>query len=93
MRALASSTLTSRGRLTLPKAVRRALGVKAGDSLAWELDDQGRLTVKAGRPHTLADTRAAVAAAGPAKKPASPPTVADMKAGIAAAIRRKHAGG
>ena len=34
------STLTARGQLTVPKAVRDALGLKRGDVLSWELDDQ-----------------------------------------------------
>lgn len=33
--------VTSKGQLTIPKEVRRALGVKAGDSLIFDLDDGG----------------------------------------------------
>ena len=34
------STLTAEGQVTVPKAVRDALGRKRGDVLSWELDDQ-----------------------------------------------------
>ena len=94
MKVLAESTLTSKEQLTLPRAIRRLLDVRAGDSLVWGLDDHGHVTVEAGRPHTLADVRAAVAAAaaaGPVPPPSAPVTPAKMKAGIAAAMRRKHA--
>lgn len=92
MKILAESSLTTKEQLTLPLAIRRLLGVKAGDSLVWGLDDQGHVTVEAGRPHTLEDVRAAVAAARPGVPAFKPVTVERMKAGIAAAIRRKHAG-
>ena len=32
--------LTAKGQVTVPKAVRDALGLKRGDVLSWELDDQ-----------------------------------------------------
>ena len=34
------ATLTAKGQVTVPKAVRDALGLKHGDVLSWELDDQ-----------------------------------------------------
>ena len=34
------SILTAKGQVTVPKAVRDALGLKRGDVLSWELDDQ-----------------------------------------------------
>jgi bifunctional DNA-binding transcriptional regulator/antitoxin component of YhaV-PrlF toxin-antitoxin module len=91
MKIISVSTLSSKEQLTLPQAVRRLLGVKAGDSLAWGLDDEGRVMVEAGRPHSLADVRAAIAAARPRAPRVAPATIADMKAGIVAAIKRKHA--
>lgn len=92
MKIVAESSLTSKEQLTLPLSIRRHLGVKAGDSIVWGLDDQGQVIVEAGRPHTLADIRAAVAAARPEVLRSRPATVEGMKAGIATAIRRKHAG-
>lgn len=92
MKFLAESSLTSKEQLTLPLAIRRLLGVKAGDSLVWGLDNQGHVIVEAGRPNTLEDVRAAVAAARPEVPAVKRVTVRGMKAGIVAAMRRKHAG-
>ena len=33
------SRITSKAQVTLPKAVRAALGLKSGDSVAWEIED------------------------------------------------------
>lgn len=97
MKILAESTLTSKEQLTVPKVVRRLLGLHAGDSLVWSLDAEGRLVVSGGRQNTLQDIRAAVAAAekagdtsGVKSKTPARVTIEDMKAGIARAIRNKH---
>ena len=92
MKILAESTLTSKEQLTVPKIVRQLLDIHAGDSLVWSLDEQGQLVVSGGRPNSLADIRAAVAAAGPMRTPKSV-SVEDMNSGVAAAMRRKHGRG
>ena len=89
MKILAESTLTSKEQLTVPKVVRQLLDVHAGDNLVWSLDQQGQLVVSGGRPNSLADIRAAVAAAG-SMHSRKAVTAEDMKSGIAAAMRRKH---
>lgn len=89
MKILAESTLTGKEQLTVPKVVRQLLGVHAGDSLVWSLDEQGRLVVSGGKSYTPASIRAAVAAVGPLRTPKGI-TVEDMKAGIAGAMRSKH---
>ena len=89
MKILAESTLTNKEQLTVPKVVLQLLDVHAGDILVWSLDEQGQLVVSGGRPNSLADIRAAVAAAGPIRTPKGV-TVEDMKSGIAAMVRRKH---
>jgi bifunctional DNA-binding transcriptional regulator/antitoxin component of YhaV-PrlF toxin-antitoxin module len=92
VKILAESTLTSKEQLTVPKVVRQLLDIHAGDSLVWSLDEQGQLVVSGGRPNSLADIRAAVAAAGPIHEPKRV-TVEDMNSGVAAAMRRKHGRG
>ena len=92
MKILAESTLTSKEQLTVPKVVRQLLDVHAGDSLVWSLDERGQLVVSGGHSQSLADIRAAVAAAGRLNTRKGV-TVGDMKSGIAAAMRRKHGRG
>ena len=40
------ATLTAKGQVTVPKAVRGALGLRQGDQLSWELED-GSVRVRA----------------------------------------------
>jgi len=42
---MATSTLTSKGQVTIPKEIRERLGLKEGDRLAIELDEQGRVVL------------------------------------------------
>lgn len=42
---MATSTLTSKGQVTIPKEIRRQLGLRAGDRLDFSLDSNGRLSV------------------------------------------------
>lgn len=35
------ATITSKGQVTIPKAIREALALKQGDQLRWDLDDGG----------------------------------------------------
>jgi AbrB family looped-hinge helix DNA binding protein len=39
------SSLTSKCQVTIPKDIRDALGLKAGDAVEFELDDLGRATI------------------------------------------------
>ena len=47
------ATLTAKGQVTIPKAVREALGLQKGDQLSWELED-GSVRVRAVTPLDLA---------------------------------------
>lgn len=93
MRTVAETRITSKQQLTLPQPIRRLLGVGAGDSLLWRLDNAGNIVVEPGRRHTLADIRDAVKAAGPTPGRTTPATVEEMKAGVLEKARRKHARG
>jgi AbrB family looped-hinge helix DNA binding protein len=44
-----SATLTSKGQLTLPKAIRDRLRVDAGDTVDFVIDANGGVQVRAGR--------------------------------------------
>jgi AbrB family looped-hinge helix DNA binding protein len=44
-----TSTVTSKGQVTLPKKVREALRVKPGDQVDFVLDPKGEVRVRAGR--------------------------------------------
>ncbi len=43
------ATLTAKGQVTVPKAVRDALGLQKGDQLSWELEE-GSVRVRAIAP-------------------------------------------
>jgi antitoxin PrlF len=45
--------ITSKGQTTIPKAVRSALQAGPGDLLAWDLGEDGRVTVRRVRPLDL----------------------------------------
>jgi AbrB family looped-hinge helix DNA binding protein len=47
------ATLTSKGRVTIPKEVRRRLDLKQGDELIFHFDERGRLTVEPAKPDRL----------------------------------------
>ena len=42
---MAASTLTSKGQITLPKALRDRLGVREGDRVVFHVDEQGRVVL------------------------------------------------
>lgn len=48
--------VTSKGQLTIPKEVRRVLGVREGDSLIFDVDDGEEVRVRVARkPASFAD--------------------------------------
>ena len=55
-RVMEVATLTAKGQVTVPKAVREALGLRQGDQLSWELED-GSVRVRAIAPLDLAYLR------------------------------------
>ena len=57
------ATVTSKGQVTVPALLRRALGLKAGDKLVFTQDAEGRFVVNA-RTESLADLRGIVGRQG-----------------------------
>lgn len=43
---MASSRITSKGQITVPKAIREALGVAPGDRVAFRVEEDGRVVVE-----------------------------------------------
>jgi antitoxin PrlF len=79
------ATLTSNGQLTLPKAVRDALDLKAGQRFQVDVSDAGELILKPLRTDALA-------VRGILKSPhATAPSLRDMDASIKAHLAAKHA--
>ncbi len=77
---MSTSTLTSKGQTTVPKAVRLHLGLKPGDKIRFLVEDDGRVVVLPATLH-LRDLR------GSLPKPPKPVSVEQMNAAI-----RKRAG-
>ena len=50
------ATLTAKGQVTVPKAVRETLGLRQGDQLSWEMEDDS-VRVRAIAPLDLAYLR------------------------------------
>jgi AbrB family looped-hinge helix DNA binding protein len=51
------STITSKGQVTIPAAVRRHLGVGQGDKLVFVIEDDGTIEVKVAAYPTIASLR------------------------------------
>ena len=52
-----TSTITSKGQITIPSAVRRHLGVGTRDKITWVLEDDGRVSLARPRYPTVASIR------------------------------------
>jgi len=74
---MSTATMTTKGQITIPSAVRAALGVEAGDRVEF-------VQVEPGRFELVPATNPVTALKGLVRKPASPVTVEDMNKAIAA---------
>lgn len=72
-----TATMTSKGQITLPAAVRNALGIEAGDRVEF-------VQVEPGRFELVAATQSVTALKGLVRKPAGPVTIVAMNEVIAA---------
>lgn len=78
------ATLTSKGQMTLPSAVRTRLGLEAGDHLLVTVQDDDTIILKR-KP-----TASVTALRGLLPRPKRALTVEEMDAGIAAHLVAKH---
>ena len=73
---MSTATMTSKGQITIPVAVRVALGVEAGDRVEF-------VQVEPGHFELVAATQSVTALKGLVRKPASPITIDAMNKAIA----------
>lgn len=76
------ATITSKGRITIPKAVRNALHLRAGDRLDFVVHTDGTVRI-------LPVKGSVRALKGILPKPARPVTLEEMDAAIASAVTGK----
>lgn len=89
LEALAESTLTSKGQVTIPQSIRSMYHLDTGDSLVWRRDKEGHLIVEPKRTLTIEDIWAAIEAAGaPVSTRAA--TDKEMEAAIGQALGAKY---
>ena len=77
------ATLTYKGQVTVPKAIRDALNLKPGDRLDFFLEQNGELRV-------TATTASVTELKGMVSKPASPASLDDMDRAILRASARNQ---
>ncbi len=80
------SKLTAQAQVSVPAAVRRALGIGPGSVIVWEAEGDRIVVRRQGRYASVDIHRALFGAAGPRRV-----ADRDLKAGIAAYMRARHA--
>lgn len=73
---MATATMTSKGQITIPAAVRTSLGVEAGDRVEF-------VQIETGRFELVAATQSVTALKGLIRKPATAVTIEAMNEAIA----------
>lgn len=86
--AIAQSRLTAQGQISVPRDVRRRLGVGPGSVLEWEEDGDRIVVRRAGRFSSEEIHRALFGA-----KPPQPRSLNELKEGIRIYARKRHARG
>lgn len=81
------TTLTSKGQMTLPAAVRSQLGLEAGDQLSVTVLDAETIVLKRRASRSVATLR------GLLPRPAKALTLQQMDDGVAAHLAQKHSVG
>ncbi len=83
--AIAYSRLTAQGQVSIPKEVRRRLGIGPGAVLEWEEDGEKIVVRRAGRYASEDIYRALF------EEPPAPKTLEELKQGIAQSVKTRHA--
>lgn len=76
-----SATMSSNGRITVPKAIREALGLRPGDQLAFQIREDGTVVVQ---PKTID----IMSLAGTMRSAVKGVSIEDMDAAIGDAVAR-----
>lgn len=84
--AIAHSRLTAQGQISVPSAVRKKLGLRAGSTLEWYEEEDGTIVVRRVGRYSSADLHQAVF-----PRPPRPRTLAELKQGPGLSARRRHA--
>lgn len=84
------SKITSQGQVSVPAAVRKALGLTPGSVLAW-VEEDGRMTVQRVTRHSTDEVHLALFPQD-AGAHAAPKTLAELKQGVRQHMQRRHAG-
>ncbi|QNK72201.1 AbrB/MazE/SpoVT family DNA-binding domain-containing protein [Variovorax sp. PAMC28562] len=85
----AHTKLTSQGQVSVPAAVRRALGLTPGTVLEW-VEEKGRIVVKRATRHDSQAVHDALFPEG--ATPVQVKSLDDLKQGIRQRMKRRHAG-
>ena len=81
---MATATVTSKGQITIPKAVRDSLNLRTGDRVEFVLHAEKEAVLKP-------ITKSVDSVFGRLKRPGAPKrTVAEMNAAIARELRKRH---
>ena len=83
---MSTTTLTSKGQITLSKAVRDRLSLKQGDTFQIRVGHDGSLNLKREQRPTIDDAFGALHRLAPRK----PPSIAQIRAAVLARAKRKH---
>jgi antitoxin PrlF len=81
------SKITSQGQVSVPAAVRRALGIRPGSLIEWDIEGAQIVVKRAARATTDEVHQALFAQDEPTKKA----SLAELKAGIRKHIQKRHA--
>jgi antitoxin PrlF len=85
---MGSTTLTSKGQVTLPKEIRDRLALRQGDRLRVAVDADGRVTLDREREPQVEDLYGLLRRLAGSQ----PATVAEMRAAVRRRAKQKHRG-